>query len=383
MFKKKDDKEINVTKVNDLVSLSHSILKILFVLLIILGVYAIIMLVKEVKILPFILTVLKILSPLFIGLVIAWLLDPIVTWLHKKGLKRGLGATVCYVAFIGVVILIIGSLIPVLSQQVNEFVTTTIPSVFNTCKGWIDALFDKINNIGSFDALAMKAEIFTKLEVFATNLTSSLPETLINIVKPLFSGIGVFAIGLIIGFYLLLDFDKNGEALYSLMPKRYRNSIKDLLHTVNKPLKRFVNGALIDCLVIFGITALGFSIIGLKSPVLFALFCAITNIIPYAGPYIGGIPAVIVGFSQNPTIGIAMIIFIIVVQAVEGNLFQPFIMSKTTKLNPVTIILGLLVFGHFFGIIGMVLSTPIMGAVKELINYFDEKYDFLNFERRI
>ena len=56
-------------------------------------------------------------------------------------------------------------------------------------------------------------------------------------------------------------------------------------------------------------------------------------------------------------------------------------MSKTTKLNPVTIILGLLVFGYFFGILGMILSTPIIGAIKELINFFDEKYDFLNFEK--
>ena len=169
--------------------------------------------------------------------------------------------------------------------------------------------------------------------------------------------------------------------LYNLIPKRHRDETKKCLSAVNRPLKRFVNGALIDCTVVFVITAIGFSIIGLKAPLLFALFCALTNVIPYAGPYIGGAPAVLVGLTQSATIGIIVLVFIVLVQAVEGNLLQPFIMSKATKLSPVTIILGLLVFGYFFGIIGMILSTPIIGAIKELINYFDEKYDFLNFEK--
>ena len=94
--------------------------------------------------------------------------------------------------------------------------------------------------------------------------------------------------------------------------------------------------------------------------------------IPYAGPYIGGAPAVIVGFTQGPVTGILTLLTIVVVQFLEGNLLQPVIMSKTTKLHPVTIMLGLLIFGHFFGIIGMVLSTPIIAACKTVALYFNE-----------
>lgn len=378
MFKKKDEKELNVGKLNELIRLAHDILQILMVFLIIIGIYAIIIILKEVKALPFILSLLKIISPLFIGLVIAWLFDPIVTSLNKKGLKRGFGAAICYIVFIGVLVIIVGSLVPVLSEQINEFVTSTIPSLFDTSKTWINDIFEKFNNVETFDANAMKNEVFLKLETFATNLTSSLPEILVNVVKSFFSGLGSFGISLIIGFYLLLDFDKNSETMYSLIPKRYRGETKRILTAINVPLKKFVNGSLIDCTVIFIITAIGFSIIGLKSSLLFALFCAITNVIPFAGPYIGGFPAVLVGLTQSTTIGIAILIFIVIVQALEGNLLQPFIMSKATKLSPVTIILGLLVFGHFFGIVGMVLSTPIIGALKELVNFLDEKYDFLN-----
>ena len=381
MFRKKQDKELNYTKINDLVSLSHNVLRILFILLIIIGVYCLIRLIKEVQILPFVLTVLGLLSPLFIGIVVAWLFDPFVTYLNKKGIRRGIGAAISYAIFLGIIILILTALIPLLSEQVNDFVTTTVPALFTSVREFIDNFFNSLNNIENFDAFAMRDEIFSKLEVIATNLTSSLPDLLVSIVTSLFSGIGVFAVGLIIGFYLLLDFDKNTDTLFSLIPKKYRSETKRCLNAVNKPLKRFVNGALIDCSIIFVVTTIGFSIIGLKAPLLFAVFCAITNVIPYAGPYIGGAPAVLVGLTQSPTIGIAVLIFIVVVQAVEGNLLQPFIMSKTTKLNPVTIILGLLVFGYFFGILGMILSTPIIGAIKELINFFDEKYDFLNFEK--
>ncbi len=372
-------KEINYSKLNDLISLSHNILKILFVLLIIVGAYSIIMLIKELKILPFIISILKIISPLFIGVFIAWLFDPIVTKLNKKGIRRIIGTIMCYVLFLGIIFLIVYAIIPLLSEQINDFVTTTIPSLYDTSKQWIDNIFSNVNSIEGFDAVAIRNEIFKKLELMTTNLANSLPDILVVSLKTIFSWVGIFGIGLIIGFYLLLDFDKNIDTIYTLIPKRYRKETKRCLTAVNKPLKRFVNGALLDCTVVFVITAIGFSFIGLKSPLLFALFCALTNVIPYAGPYIGGAPAVFVGLTQSTPTGIAILIFIIVVQAVEGNFFQPLIMSKTTKLSPVTIILGLLVFGHFFGILGMIISTPLIGAIKELVNFFDDKYDFLNF----
>jgi len=98
------------------------------------------------------------------------------------------------------------------------------------------------------------------------------------------------------------------------------------------------------------------------------------------GPYIGGAPAVIVAFSQSFGLGLAVLIAIVIIQTIEGNVLQTLIISKTTKLNPVIIIIGLLIFGHFFGIVGMLLSTPIISVIKVVITYFDDKYDILNFE---
>jgi len=377
MFRKRNDKELDIGKINSLVLLGNKVFQILLVMLIVAGVYIGIKVLKELQIFPFILTILKLLLPLFIGLFIAWLLDPIVSKLKEKGIRRGFGTAICYIVFLGIVFLIVNALIPLLSEQINEFVSNTIPGVYDACRNWINNIFDKFNGIENFDANSMKLELFAKLESIATNLTSSLPAILVTFVTNLFSGVGTFAIGMIIGFYILLDFDKHVKLIYSLVPNHLQKDAYTLVKVVDEPLKRFVIGAIIDCSVVFIISFIGFAIIGLKAPLLFGLFCGITNVIPYAGPYIGGAPAVLVAFSQGTPIGIAVLIFIAVVQALEGNLFQPLIMSKTTKLSPITIILGLLVFGHFFGIIGMVLATPIIGAVKGIISFFDSKYNFL------
>lgn len=377
MFRKRNDKELDIGKINSLVLLGNKVFQILLVMLIVAGVYIGIKVLKELQIFPFILTILKLLLPLFIGLFIAWLLDPIVSKLKEKGLRRGFGTAICYLVFLAVVFLIVNALIPLLSEQINEFVSNTIPGVYEACRNWINNIFDKFNNIENFDANGMKLELFAKLENIATNLTSSLPAILVTFVTNLFSGIGTFAIGMIIGFYILLDFDKHIKLIYSLIPNHLQKDAYKLVKVVDEPLKRFVIGAIIDCSVVFIISFIGFAIIGLKAPLLFGLFCGITNVIPYAGPYIGGAPAVLVAFSQGTPTGIAVLIFIAVVQTLEGNLFQPLIMSKTTKLSPITIILGLLVFGHFFGIIGMVLATPIIGAIKGIILFFDSKYNFL------
>ena len=128
-------------------------------------------------------------------------------------------------------------------------------------------------------------------------------------------------------------------------------------------------------LILFICQTIGMTIAGMKAPMVFALFCAVTNIIPYLGPYIGGIPAVLAGFLLSPSIGVGVLISVVVCQLLESYLLTPTIMSKTMKLHPVTIIIGLLLFSHFFGIIGMLFATPIISCGKVIINFFIDKYD--------
>lgn len=372
-----EKKELDTKKINELVSLTKKFVKIAYILLIIVGIYALTILLKEWKIASLFLTILKIISPLFIGLVIAWLFEPSVTFFRKKGLKRGLATTLVYVIFLGIIALILGMILPMLSDQINDF-AKTIPQIFDTVKGWLNGVFDKFQGIDGFDAEGVKTNLFSNIEKYGTDLTSSLPSIIVNLVSSLFSGIGTIVIGLIIGFYILISFDNIDDA-FEFLPKRMQRDTREILDVTNKSLRKFVEGALIDSTLVFIVSSLALWLVGLKAPLLFGIFCGLTNVIPYAGPYIGGAPAVIVGFSQGTTVGILTLIVIIIIQFIEGNFFQPVIMSKTTKLHPVTIMLGLLLFGYFFGIIGMVISTPIIAASKAIFMYFDDKYDLLNF----
>lgn len=377
MFKK-SEQELDVKKINDVVGLSKKILNIAYILFIALAIYIFIKLSQELNIFGFLLTILKIVSPLFIGIVIAWLFNPFVTYLQKKGMRRGLGATVSYILLIGLLTVVVWSIVPTLSEQINDF-AAMIPQLFDTIKGWIDTLFNGLNNIDGFDALAVKENLFKSIEEFGSSLTSGLPTMVVGTVSSLFSGIGTFIIGLIIGFYLIVSMDDAFDNLVGLLPKKIQGTTKELLGKIDGSLRGFVQGAFLDSTFVFIITAIGFSLVGLKAPLFFGLFCGITNVIPYAGPYIGGVPAVIVGFSQGVPTGILTLVVVVLIQFLEGNFLQPIIMSRTTKLHPVTIMLGLLVFGYFWGIIGMVVSTPIIAAAKAIIVYFDEKYDILSF----
>lgn len=377
-MKNKNNKEINIGSLNNVIEISEKILKIAFIFILVVGTYALTILFKEWNVFGFIFSVIKVLSPLFIGILVAWLLDPVVKWLKRKGVRRSLGSTVSYIVLLGSIILIFYAMIPVLRDQLTDF-AQMVPGVIDSIKEWINGLFSNLNKIEGFDALAVKDSVFQKIELFGTKLTETLPTKIFNIVKTLFSGLGNFVIGLIIGFYFLLGFENIDDTLITVLPKKYQKESKKLLDEVNQAFRDFVSGSLVDCIFVFVITSIGLWAIGLKAPLLFGLFCGITNIIPYVGPYIGGIPAVIVGLSQSPLIGILTLIINVVIQFLEGNFLKPIIMSKSTKLHPVTIMVGLLVFGHFWGIIGMVISTPIISAVKTIFNHFNEKYDIITF----
>ena len=149
--------------------------------------------------------------------------------------------------------------------------------------------------------------------------------------------------------------------------------------------KSFIQVSTIDITItlVFIGNAIGFSIGGLKAALLFALFCGVTNAIPYVGPYIGGIPAIIVGFSQDIKTGIIVIISVVVVQLLDNFIFTPLVQSKGLKLHPVTIIISLLVFGKVFGIVGMIFAAPVVAVIKVIFTYFNDKYEFIKLNNEI
>ena len=371
-----NSKKINYKNANDILVLLKKILKVLLFVVIIIGIFITLKVCSEIKIASILLTILSIIKPFFIGIIVAWLLNPIVNFLQRKGIRRGIGAGLSYAILIGLVFIIVYSIIPIIYNQLKDL-TSTIPMVLESVENIFTRIVAGFKGI-DIDVDIIKNSLYNKLDNVTNNVYTVLPNAIIKGFKTIVSGMGACIIGLIIGFYLLLGFNNIEDSLLIFVPKKFQVTVQELFSKITKVLRGYVNGALFDASIIFVFCSILFLIIGVKSPILFALFCGIMNVIPYVGPYIGAIPALIVAFSQSFTIGILATISIIGVQMVEGNILSPIVMSKTTKLHPVSIILGLLVFGHFFGIIGMLLSTPIIAVLKVIIDFVTEKYHIFN-----
>lgn len=375
-----NNEKIDTKKLNEIIKSGNNILKLLFVLLVIVGIYAITLIFKEWKILAFILLMLKILSPFFIGIVIAWLLDPCVKFLHKRGINRVLGTIIVYLVMLVILYLLLTTIFPLLLNQINEFITT-LPAVFDDITIWSNNFIDRFKNINFIDVDAIKDDLVVSIDSFVSSMTTDIPVMVVDLVKGFFSTVGIFALGLMIGFYLLFDFDNVGRILITLLPVGIRKDVLSLFIEANDSLFNYIKGTTLVSALIFVLSSLIFAFVGLKAPLLFGLICGITNVIPYIGPYMGAIPATIVAFTQGIPTGLITIAGIVVVQFVEGNFIQPLIMSKTMKLHPVTILIGLLVFGYFFGVLGMIIATPLVAIIKSIAVFFENKYNILKFKQ--
>ncbi|CCZ59116.1 putative uncharacterized protein [Clostridium sp. CAG:710] len=377
MKKDKDNEKLDIPKLNEIIKVSRNILKIMFAFMIIGLILVTTYLIKEWKLLNFLGAVLSILSPFFIGIIIAWLLDPIVTWLQKNGFKRAIATVMVFLSFISLVVLFFVLLIPSFADQINEFIGSA-PSVLNNIKNFGENLFDKLNNIYDYDFTNIKEQLYGGLSNVVSGLTVTLPNKVISIASSIVSGGLNIIFGLFIAFYMLFDFNNVRKHLFNLLPKSIHADAITLTDRLNKTLKSYVQGTLLIMLLLFIFQSITLAIAGLSSPMLFGMFCAVTNVIPYIGPYIGGIPAIIVGFTISPVTGIFALLAVVIAQFLESYFLNPIVMSKTMKLHPVTIMIGLLIFGHFFGILGMVLATPIISCIKIIFNFFNEKYEIVN-----
>lgn len=375
MLRRKND-SLDYGKLNEGIRISVNILKIVFILVIVCLVFICSKLIGDWKILPFIGKMLTIISPLFIGIALAWLFDPFVSSLQKKGVSRILGSIFVYILFLSFIYLLIRLMVPSITNQLNDL-AKSVPDFINYLKDNIDSFFDNLNNLGNYNFTDIKIGIYDSINDLSKSLTVDLPTTIVNVISNIVSGGVNLLIGLLVGLYMLFDFDNVKKHLHSLIPKKYQKDTVALINKLNNNLKSYVHGTLLIMFILFIFQSVALWIAGLEAPMVFGLFCAVTNVIPYIGPYIGGVPAVVVGLSISPMTGIFALIAVVLAQTLESYFLQPIVMGKTMKLHPVTIMLGLLLFGHFFGIIGMILATPVISILKTIFQFFNEKYSIM------
>ena len=369
--KNNSSKGINTKNINEMTSVGTKILRILYFLIIILAIYVLTLVNKEWGVFRFIWAIIKVISPLFLGIAIAYLFNPlIVRMTSNKKMNRAVATSIVYIILVGLLYLFCSYLFPLLGRELNDLIKY-LPTVFDSINSTTTSILDKLNIDGiNGDTLNIKKILME----FLTSFTSNMPTKLFTTISSVVSKVGIVLLSLIISFYLLIDFDRAQENIYIFIPKKYRKSTHKLLSEISEQIFSFVRGTGLIALLVFVVSTVCFGLAGLRAAVFFALWNAITNIIPYIGPYLGGIPIVAVAFATDYKLGIIILIAVLAIQLIESYILHPIVMSKTMKLHPVTIIIGLLIFGHFFGIIGMVIATPATAILKTIWLFVDDKY---------
>jgi len=296
--------------------------------------------------------------PVFIAVFISFILEPIIGIFLNKGIKRKYSVLLAY----GIVIFVIGIIlyftIPSFIKQIEVFIRN-VPSLINTIESFLYKLGINVSD--------------GQISNYFNNFFISLSKSLLRYLKSSLSIIFDLFLGVSGAIFLSFDFYKFREGVKKHLPKRLKNPIIYYFQNFLPFVHKYFMGMLIDSVLIFGISILGFSIIGIEYTLVISLIIAITNLIPIIGPYIGGIPAGIVGFSISPTLGVSAVIVVVIVQLIESNFLQPLILKNVISLHPLEGILGISLFGALLGVFGMILSPILIVGIKLLFLPYGEK----------
>lgn len=311
----------------------------------------------------------NVITPFVYALVVAYLLNPLVNYLESKKIKRPWAILIVFLSIFAMISLIFMSFVPSLGQEISVFVSD-IPNIFKFVETFIqefrsgemtiipEALIEFIDldsEIAKIGETVRKAfgELSTRL--LATT------GTLLDIVMTP-----------IIAFYFLKDKKKILASLTKAIDDKKLEAIRKILGDIDRVLGGFIKGQMIVAGFVGVLTGIGCAIIGVPYALTVGMVAGITNIIPYFGPWIGGILPVVLALMHNPILALWVIIWMVIVQQVESSFISPQVMSHSVGLHPLTVIFSVLFFGNMFGILGMIIGVPLMGTLKVLFKYAQE-----------
>ncbi|WP_425352525.1 AI-2E family transporter [Alteribacter populi] len=307
--------------------------------------------------------------PFLIAGVLFYLLRPIMGLLHKQNVPKTLSILIIYLAVIGVITGLVFLIGPTLQQQVSNLVDNA-PALFNEFR---NMLIELQNNewVNRFQ----ETENFS-IEEITDNFTQYLSEAFDIITRNIASFIGVITNVVIlliiipfILFYMLKDGGKLPGQVLRFLPKKQRGEGQRILKDMDIALSSYIQGQIIVSFCVGVLMYIAFRIIGIDYSLILALVAMVTNIIPFVGPWIGTIPAVIVAIIDSPFMVLKVVIAIVVIQQIESNLISPQVMGKKLAVHPLTIILLLLVAGRFAGLIGLLLAVPFYAVSKVIASH--------------
>jgi len=292
---------------------------------------------------------------LFVSIVFAASLGPSIDWLEKKRVPRGAGILLIYVAIVFVLSLVIVLLIPPITEQIDQL-AATFPFYYER----IMQLFGNLQIQSDFS------------EAFQSNLRSigetlsSYTGSVVATLSGIFGGLTTLILVLVLTFYFSASKDGLKHFIRSVTPASHQKYVESMFVRIQDKLGLWLRGQLLLSGIIFAVTWIGLLALGVKYSLVLALIAGITEVIPFLGPIIGAIPAVILAFLQSPLKALLVVILYLVIQQLEGNIIVPKVMQRAVGLNPIVVIVVILLGAKLAGILGVILSIPVAVAVMTI-----------------
>ena len=337
-------------------------------------------------------SVLSLLSPFIIALVITYLLHPVVCWFERNildnrkisrsnkiidkktiQLKRTLSVLLTYILALSILVILVYSVYAMIGGQVSEHfnLNAMLDSIVQYTQRYNELFTElRIRLEASGLSADLKQQMYTLLEA-SNNILGAFIRELFNFTKRLGSNLINILLGLIIAFYMLKDLEYFKKLCHDVVEiitkKRTNEKLSSLLHDINFVVSRFIRGQLLDGFIVGILSSIALMLIGLDFPVLIGMTAGIANVIPYFGPVIGSIPAVIVGLlSGSPIKALFAVLALALVQQIDGTVIAPKVIGESVGLHPVFVILSIIIGGSYFGLLGMLLAVPTAGIIKLL-----------------
>lgn len=312
----------------------------------------------------------KILTPFYIGFGIAYILNRPISAVHNRyKIRRGI---IIAVAYLGLIFLL------------SLFVVYALPKV-------VDSSVKMINEISSGAAslpgLFSQYDLGPAQEILYDNLnrltdllgllSNFLIENIMKIFMSVTSTFFTIFFGVVISIYMLVDKDKikglASRVSKALIKEERADKFISFAGEVNEVFSHFLTGLIIEAIIVGFLAFIGFTLMGVKyAPILGVIIC-FTNVVPYIGPFIGAVPAVVATLMYDPIKALWVVVFIIILQQFDGNFIGPKVMGNYIGLDPIWIILSITIGGGFAGILGVILAIPTGAIIKIVLSRLLER----------
>ncbi len=287
---------------------------------------------------------------LFISFLLAGVMYPFATYAATHRIPKGLEVILFYILAFGLIGLSVGLLVPAVRTQAVAFVQSHgdwVSSIGGI--GAISALKDPLQNAPS---------ILSSLEGIQEQLNQT-SQFIFSTVGNVFGGVAAVVIVLVLAFYIVVEDSAIKDLFRDLIPGEYQEFASQLVWRLMDKLGAWMRGQLLLGLIIGTLYFLAFAIAGVPYALLLALLGGLLEFVPYVGPFIAAVPALILALSVSPTRALIALGLIIVIQQLENNIVVPKIMQKTVGLNPIVSIVAFMIGAQLFGIVGAIFAIPV------------------------